>query len=67
MKGELCLVDELGPFNNNEFEVGTSLYGFALNIYIDDTKTLEKQLKNKETFYKEMDAQDNREPEYVNN
>ncbi len=58
MKGELRLVDELSPFSDNEFEVGTSLYGFKLNIYVDDTKTLEKQLKNKETFYKEMDAQE---------
>lgn len=53
MKGELKLVDQI-EYEEEEFEISVSLSDFALSIYVDEEKTLEKQLKNRTSFDKCM-------------
>ena len=53
MKGELLLVDEI-MCDEEEFSMSIASADFSLCIYVDKEKTLEKQLKNKETFKKCM-------------
>jgi len=55
MKGELVLVDILG-YENDEFSICPSVHDFSLSIYIDEEKSLEKQLKNKQSFDECMES-----------
>ena len=69
MKGELILIDEI-DYDTCEFEVGLSVHDFSLSIYVNDEKTLEKQLNNKDAFnycinnYKEMRSKSKRYNQY---
>ena len=49
MKGELVLVDCI-YYEEPEFQIKASKQDFSLEIYVDEEKTLEKQLKNKNEF-----------------
>ena len=49
MSGELLLVDEIVD-EIFEFEINPSSYDFSLSIYVDEKKTLDKQLKNIKSF-----------------
>ena len=54
MKGELVLVDSI-YCEESEFQIKVSEQDFSLEIYVDEEKTLEKQLKNKKSFKYCMD------------
>lgn len=51
MKGELILVDDIDiEYNDAEFDLLLSCHDFSLSIYINNEKSLEKQLKNREEY-----------------
>ena len=49
MKGELLLIDNM-YCEFDEFSILPSVHDFSLSIYVDDEKTLEKQLNNRKNF-----------------
>lgn len=49
MKGELVLIDNMCS-NDSEFSLPYTTHDFGLTVYVDDEKTLEKQLKNRSCF-----------------
>ena len=51
MKGELVLIDTIED-EIFEFDINPSSYDFSLSVYVDEEKTLEKQLKNIDNFNK---------------
>ncbi len=55
MKGEISIMDYT-LVEDMEFRIDASSYDFCLEIYVDDNKTFEKQLKNKEEFKRCMNG-----------